>query len=344
MTYQIQARRTVYQEPFYVQAENIPDTVQSAVTTDGRRFPAQKTANGFVVIADAARGVPVTFTLSDEPTAGGVTFTPADGESALEVRIGDQLFTRYVYSDAFLKPFLGPVMASTGVPFTRLDLETKEHPHQRSVFVAVGDVNGVDFWNEYGTYGRERAGAPTEIVSGAAYGAFTAHNVWESLDGQPFVDEQRTFTFYNQSAACRTVDLTVTFTASYGDVQFGPTKEAGPLGIRVNESLRADRGGQFRNAYGAENEDECWGRPAPWCDYAGVIDGRRYGIAAFDHEDNERYPTTWHIRNYGLFAANNLYFKGGLTIPAGQTLTYRFRLCFYENELDTAAKFLQWAK
>ena len=56
MTYQIQARRTVYQEPFYVQAEAIPDTVQSAVTTDGRRFPAQKTADGFVVIADAARG------------------------------------------------------------------------------------------------------------------------------------------------------------------------------------------------------------------------------------------------------------------------------------------------
>lgn len=344
MRYTIQARRAVYQEPFYVKAESVPDSIRSAVTTDGRRFPAQKTPDGFVVIADAARDIPIELELSDESLGGGVSLLPAANEDALEVRIDDQLFTRYVYSDAFLKPFLGPVYASTGIPFTRLDLETKEHPHQRSVFVAVGDVNGVDFWNEYGNYGRERAGAPEEIICGPAYGRFSAQNTWETLDGTPYLAERRTFTFYHQGNACRTVDLNVTFTASYGEVKFGPTKEAGPLGIRVNEAIRADRGGHFHNAYGAENEAECWGRPASWCDYAGVIDGRTYGIAAFDHEDNERYPTTWHIRNYGLFAANNLYFKGGLTIPTGESLTYRFRLCFYEQELDTAARFLQWAR
>lgn len=83
-------------------------------------------------------------------------------------------------------------------------------------------------------------------------------------------------------------------------------RRPGPLGIRINEEMRADRTGSFVNAYGARNEAECWGRPAPWCDYTGMVEGQKYGTAVFDHEDNERYPTAWHIRDYGLFAANNL--------------------------------------
>ena len=348
MTVTIQSRRTVQQEPFFVALENAPSGVCAAVTADGRRFPAQNAEGGVIVIADVARDVPLELELVCGEPNGGVALEQDAAAKALKVLINGQLFTQYVYDDAFMKPYLGPVYTSAGngESFTRLDLVTQEHPHQRSVFVAVGDVNGVDFWNEKGGahHGREVAGVPQVLANGAAYARFTAQNIWTSDEDKPFLQEQRTFTFYNQSAACRTVDLEIVFTAAYGDVQFGPTKEAGPLGIRMNEELRADRGGFFCNAYGAEKEAECWGRSAPWCDYSGILNGRRVGIAVFDHEDNERYPTAWHIRNYGLFAANNLFFKGGLTIPNGESLTYRFRLCFYEHELDTAARYLVWAR
>ncbi|MFR5072590.1 MAG: PmoA family protein [Bianqueaceae bacterium] len=227
-----------------------------------------------------------------------------------------------------------------------MDLETTEHPHQRSVFIAVGDVNGIDFWNEdRETVGEQRHQGFDQITSGPAWGGFTAKNIWyDHKKGNALLDEKRTFTFYNQPDRCRYVDVETTFTASYCDVQFGNTKEAGPLGIRINEEMRADRSGSFINAYGARNEAECWGRPAPWCDYTGMVGGQQYGIAVFDHEDNERYPTTWHIRDYGLFAANNLYFKGGLKIPRHYSLTYKFRICFHENTLDTADRFLVYAR
>jgi len=71
--------------------------------------------------------------------------------------------------------------------------------------------------------------------------------------------------------------------------------------------------------------------------------GNDLGIAAFDDEMNERFPTAWHIRNYGLFAANNLYFKGGFTIKAGESLTYRFRVVFHEDNSAVADRYILYA-
>lgn len=334
MTISVKAVRDYTEEPVFAAVEQpVEGEVRSAVAEDGRRFPAQKTKGGVIVIASMKRGEELTLTLSDESVRPDIELRDLADQSRMEVYIGGKFFTAYVYDTAFKKPYLGPVMAEDGkTSFTRLDFETTEHPHQRSIISAVGDVNGVDFWNENKIFGLERHQSYADVESGAAYARISANILWKSQEDVPFVDERRTFTFYNQSEGCRYIDIEMAFTASYGDVHFGQTKEAGPLGVRMNEALRADRGGRFVNSYGGENEEECWSKSASFCDYKGEIDGHLYGIAIFDNEKNERYPTAWHIRNYGLFAANNLYFKGGLTIAKGQTLVYRFRLCFYEGE------------
>ncbi|MBE6542374.1 MAG: hypothetical protein E7672_08005, partial [Ruminococcaceae bacterium] len=80
---------------------------------------------------------------------------------------------------------------------------------------------------------------------------------------------------------------------------------------------------------------ECWSKVAEWCDYAGNIDGvGEMGITVFDCHTNERFPTAWHIRAYGLFAANNLFFKGSVSIPAGESITYKFRILFRRREMS----------
>lgn len=345
MKISIQGRRSVTGEPVWIRTGELPSGCCSAVTEDGKRFPAQPKGDGVLVVADLDRDKAVEAELSCQSADGGIEVRFAEDQKALDIRIGGKLFTSYVFDRGFLKPYLGPIYTAAGTTYTRLDLETEEHPHQRSVFIAVGDVNGIDFWNENKeTRGEERHQAIESMTSGPAWGGFTAKNVWCDHKGNPVLDEKRTFTFYNQPESCRYVDVEVTFTASYKDVRFGATKEAGPLGIRVNEEMRADRTGSFVNAYGGQNEGECWGRAASWCDYSGMVEGKKYGIAVFDNEENERYPTTWHIRNYGLFAANNLYFKGGLDIPRHYSLTYKFRICFYEEALDTASRFLVYAK
>lgn len=288
--------------------------------------------------------------LASVPAESGdkVVINERPEDHALYIYIGGARFAAYVYDPKFKKPYLGPILLSNGESVTRLDFETKEHPHQRSLIVAVGDVNGVDFWNEPLGCGVERHIGFDEIVNGDRSARFTAHNIWESAEGRPLLSERRTFTFYGQPPKCRYIDLKIAFEAEYGDIVFGATKEAGPLGIRVSEQLRADRGGYIKNSYGAEGEAECWGRSANWCAYSGKVGGLSCGVAVFDGEGNERYPTAWHVRDYGLFAANNLYFKGALTVKAGESLTYDYRICVFEGESeegpDICGRFLNYVK
>ena len=346
MTIKIKAIRDLCEEPIFVKTEEAVSAKVIAAIANGKACPAQATEGGVVVLATQAKGETVEYTLVEGDAEPAVKLNCDDEKKRIDITIGGKLFTAYVYEDWLAKPYLGPVYTRDGeTSYTRLDFETKEHKHHRSVYLAVGDVNGIDFWNEpEGKYGKQIPAGFEGFEEGAAFAKFTAKNIWKSFDLVPQIDEKRTFTIYNMSDECRYIDIEETFTANYGDVEFGPTKEAGPLGIRMNEELRVDKGtGTLTNSYGAVGEAECWGKSAQWCDYSGTLAGKPFGIAAFDNEQNERFPTAWHIRNYGLFAANNLYFKGGFTIKAGESITYKFRVVFHEGNCNVADRYIVYA-
>ena len=253
-------------------------------------------------------------------------------EHKVDVIIGGRNFCSYVYDPKFAKPYLGPLTLSNGESITRLDFATKEHPHQRSVFVAVGEVTAagksdVDFWNEPADRGEQRQKA---IDIGDC--GFTAYNVWQSADGVPMLEEARSFCFESHGAALTVISIEITFKAAFGEVVFGATKEAGPLGIRIAPEMQASGGNGFIvNSWGGRGEAECWGKCAPWAAYCGSVGGQRCALTVFDDPSNERFPTSWHCRDYGLFAVNNLFFKGPLKINAGDTLTYRFKIQISEE-------------
>ncbi len=334
--------RDLVEEPVYLKPER--GTVSGDITSaeaDGKLYPASQWRDGVLVILTAKKGETLTLTLGREKVGQAPTVEIAGHHlydrdiGAIDVRFGDKLFGSYV-TGGFDKPFFGPVADDQGNVFTRVDPDTREHPHQRSVFIGVGDVNGVDCWNETPGHGCVRNQVIKNRKQASAYASFTVGNCWTDAEGKPLVYEVSTYTVYNQSDACRALDVEVTFQANHGDVTFGPTKEAGPLGIRLRDELRADIGcGQLTNSWGGIGEGECWSHAAEWCDYYGEPDGiGPMGVTVFDNEKNERFPTAWHIRAYGLFAANNLYFKGGLTIPAGESLTYRFRILFRRRPMS----------
>lgn len=254
---------------------------------------------------------------------------------SFDVFDGDRLFTSVVYEPDFVRPFMGPVYTSFGDSFTRFEPFHREHPHQRSVFVGIGDVNGVDFWNEVGENKGKMVLDSILRAEGGEKATISVKLIWKTIDSErPLVDEIRTICF-EKTADCIAVSLHLKFIAAYGDVTFGETKEAGPLGIRVADALRVDDGnGTFVNSEGGINEEQCWGKVAKWCNYYGTLSGRIVGIAAYDRKNNPRYPTAWHIRDYGLMAANNLFFKGPEHISAGETLEYDYLICFWEDSFD----------
>lgn len=334
-TFEYTAARTLREEPVFLRASEVPSDLTS-VSAGGKVFPAAPADGGILAILTAEKGETLVLEAGFENC--GSCKADADAEtSTVSLSINGNSFAAYVYDPVFPKPHLGPVTDNSGNSFTRCDRMHKEHPHQRSIIIAIGDVNGVDCWNEPADCGFVRNEKIYDAVSTAAYAAFTAQNRWTDHDSNPLMTENTRFIVYNQSEDCRMLDLSVTFTADFGDVVFGATKEAGPLGIRLRDELRADIGnGTLSNSRGGIGENECWGKDAEWCDYHGSVDGiGEMGVTVYDNPSNERYPTAWHIRAYGLFAANNLHFKGGYTLKAGDSITYRYRILFRRSEMST---------
>ena len=69
------------------------------------------------------------------------------------------------------------------------------------------------------------------------------------------------------------------------------------------------------------------------------------GIAIFDHPDNLRYPTYWHVRDYGLFAANpfgtssfenNTDKKGDFILEKNKELTFKYRIFIHKGNAKEA--------
>lgn len=268
-------------------------------------------------------------------------------ERGVTVKIDGQLFTEYL-TQSGTKPVLWPILGPTGKPMTRAwpmetsGKETKDHVHQRSLWFTHGNVNGVDFWAELpaGKTGIIRHRQFVKIQSGPEAVIIT-RNDWQSPTGTKVCEDERALTF-GTDGPTRWIDFQITLKATAGPIRFGDTKE-GTLGIRVAEPLRVEskQGGHIINSRG-QVDGRTWGQPAEWVDYYGPLNGQTVGIAILNHPSSFRFPTGWHVRTYGLFAANPFAqkeFSGktdskdtSYTLPAGEEMTLRYRFLFHVGD------------
>ena len=284
-------------------------------------------------------------TRDDAASASGVSFE-THGRN-LEVKLDKQLLTEY-HLGVGNKPFFFPLIGPTGEPYTRtyplsiLPDEDHDHPHQRSCWFTYGNVNGVDFWSEGKRFGTVDETGRKLVVSGPVVGRLTTTNEWRAADGRRFCVDERTVTFYHTKSA-RIIDFAFRITANDGPVTFGDTKE-GMFGIRVASSMDVTRkkGGKITNAEGL-TDDKAWGKPSPWVDYVGQVKDKIVGITMINHPTSFRYPTTWHVRTYGLFAANPFGWhdfgraeRGDYTIPSGQAIEFFYRVVLHEGDTRSA--------
>jgi hypothetical protein len=281
-----------------------------------------------------------------------------DTGDRIRVEIDGSLFTEYRYRNVS-RPLLYPVIGPTGVGVTRhwpmeeAAGEDHDHPHHRSIWFSHGDINGCDFWSEVPSAGKTVHEKFLEVAPGTESGIIRSENKLVTKDGTVIGTELQTLRFYDLKKN-RLFDFDVTFLADHGDLTFGDTKE-GSLGIRVAESMKlGTRGhpgaGHIVLATG-QRDAAAWGKRAPWCDYYGPIDGKIIGIAMFDNPANPRFPTWWHVRDYGLFAANPFGLHefekkpvgaGKLIVRAGETITFRHRIYIHEGnerEGDVAGRY-----
>jgi hypothetical protein len=276
----------------------------------------------------------------------------------VRVEINGQPFTEYVFKDV-PRPFCYPLLGPGGLPMTRnfpmreAPGEDKDHKHHRSLWFTHGSVNGQDFWTEDRQFGKIVHDSFAEITSGKEAGVIRSKNKWVANDGNVICTDELTLRVYSRPGNERLFDYEITIHASNGELTFGDTKE-GSMALRLNETMRLKPNkenagkptGHIVNSEGVR-DGATWGKRAAWCDYYGPVEGKTVGIAMFDHPQNPRHPTWWHVRDYGLFAANpfgqhdfeSLPDKsaGNLTVSAGKSITFRYRLYLHEGD-DQQAK------
>jgi hypothetical protein len=266
----------------------------------------------------------------------------------LRIEINGEPFADYVFK-GYAKPFLYPILGPGGAPMTRnwpmkeAPNEEHDHPHHKSFWWGHGNMNGVDFWSEGGNTVHEKF---SEVHSGKI-GLIKSTDKYVTKDGKVVCTDARTMRIYPGEKSVRMFDFEITVYASNGELKFGDTKE-GTMALRLNETMRLKGKvgkGHIVNSEGVRDGDT-WGKRAKWVDYYGPADDKEVGIAIFDHPSNPRHPTWWHVRDYGLFAANPFGLHdfekkepnaGELVVPAGKSITFKYRFYIHEGDEKSGA-------
>lgn len=264
-------------------------------------------------------------------------------------------------------------------PMKEVPGEERDHPHHRSLWYSHGAVNGVDFWSETPKAGKIVHDRFLKVKGGEKSGVIRSINRWIGTNGEAVLEDERTFRVYVTPRNERLFDYEVTLyhpntarkrerlVGAHGlmfqrknpsdakPIVLGDTKE-GSMAIRVNESMRLIQPqkkpgkGRIVLSTGVEG-DKTWGKQAAWCDYSGPVDGKTVGVALFDHPSNPRHPTWWHVRDYGLFAANPFGVHdfekkppgtGDLQIPPGKSVTFKYRFYLHEGDEKEAKVAERW--
>jgi hypothetical protein len=193
------------------------------------------------------------------------------------------------------------------------------------------------------------------LAAGTSVASLETSESWLDPEGRSLLEEKTGY-YFRAQGRLRIIDRITTLTATDTTVVFSDTKE-GMFGIRVARQLElplnenvtlldasgkpsqqkvnaaAGATGNYRSSEGVTGE-AVWGTRARWMNLYGIIGNEKISLAVCDHPKNQGYPTYWHARGYGLFAANPLgwsdFTKGkqtmNFTLKPGESVTFRYRV------------------
>ncbi len=287
----------------------------------------------------------------------------------VEVTADGRPFTAYVWPERLAKPVLYPIRSARGTLVTRgfpLDPrpgERVDHPHHVGLWFNYGDVNGVDFWNNSETLAPAEQAKMGRILhrrvvgtsSGKGQGELVVEADWVMPDGSVALAERSRFVFRAERDS-RSIERVTELAAGEKSVRFADNKE-GVLGLRVARALEepSDKPELFTDASGKPTAvpvldntgvngvytssegisgPKVWGTRGRYMALAGKVADEDVVLLMVDHPRNPGYPTYWHARGYGLFAANPLgqaVFSGGkekldFTLAPGARTSFRHLL------------------
>jgi hypothetical protein len=324
--------------------------------------------------------ISVLFLTAAQAQTKGFHFITKESEKQVDVMYNNQLLTAYCYYDSSHKPVLFPVNTVDGVtvtrsyPFKIVPGERTDHPHHTGIWLNYESVNGLDFWNNstaieparrhlYGSIrhqqviSKKASGKKARLITSAS---------WVTPGNKVLMNEVSIYDFAvqdNDFIIDRITLLLAMDTVHFKDVKDGmvairvarelehPSKEASKYVdeqgnvTSVPPSGTADVTGMYHASNGLKG-DSVWSSKGPWVMLTGRKDGKDITVGIIDHPKNVGYPTYWHARGYGLFAANPLgrkvFSKGAeelnFSLKPGASTTFRYRFIIHSGTPLTASE------
>jgi len=305
----------------------------------------------------------------------------------IDVLLDGKPYTSYLYADSLKKAVLFPLRTkgdhfiTRGWPVEPRANERTDHPHHIGLWFNYGDVNGLDFWNNSTAippekrmhYGSIQHAKVNALKSHDNEGTLDVSKYWLEPEGDSLILEETKYIFRVLPDSSTSIVLDVKLKA-LKDLSFKDNKE-GLIGIRLARELEhpSDKPATFTDANGiatrvekADNTgvtgryissegkegDDVWGTRGSWVNLNGTIAGEKVSLLMIDHPKNPGYPTYWHARGYGLFAANPLgqkeFSKGkeelNFKLAKGESTEFKYEVLIHSGsnlDANAAAKFAE---
>ena len=300
-------------------------------------------------------------------------------ENKFNILIGGKPFTSFLYPGNIEKPVLYPIRSSKGTVVTRgFPLNPQagdptDHPHHLGLWFNFENVNGLDFWNNSYAIPQDKkhlyGWIKTDKIlktSDGDKGVLAYHANWTNQKNEVLLEETTTYEFSGKGNQ-RIIDR-ITVLKANTQVVFNDAKD-GLFGLRLAHALEMpattdqkftdNKGnvtivkagtdklpnGNYITSEGIQGND-AWSTRGAWCKVYGKMGSDSVSISIIDHKANPNYPTFWHARGYGLFAANPLgekVFTNGkstknLTLKPGEFVTFRYRVVIEEGAKTTSTQ------
>ena len=252
---------------------------------------------------------------------------------------------RWHFGTGYPRPFFYPFNGPSGTSLTRMGHPgAHNHDHHRSVWFAHHDVDGIDFWSD-DTAGRVRQKFWSSYRDGDDEAVMASVSGWYDGEGNELMEQEIVAALMPLADDEHALELQITMrpAGTLEAVELGKTN-FGFLAVRVAKTVSVHfGGGKLIDSEGRRGEKAIFGNQARWVDYSGPVavgqgpDRKTVveGITYFDHPENPRYPTHWHVRADGWMGASFCMHEGR-TITAEAPLALRYLLHAHRGAYDHA--------
>ncbi|MFU8893619.1 MAG: DUF6807 family protein [Luteolibacter sp.] len=273
-------------------------------------------------------------------------------EEKIVVMVDGKEFTSYLFGKEHKYPFFFPVIGpASGESVTAWDQQP--YPHHSSLYISLDRVYGAGANNA--NYWQPRADLATgqifsrkpEIVSqqgGKVVLRDETEWVVPSTGTHQFSDT-RHVTISAPTPQIRLLDFEFVLEAidalvvrqtghSFFSARMRPELAVGCKKLGADWAHLGT--GTSVDSLGNRNEAGIREKAAAWCATFGSNKGHTEGLAIIQHSKNPMYPAKWFIRDYGFMSPTPFAFDGDIAIPAGEKMTFRYRVVVFAGDHEKA--------